>query len=61
MVSQLLLIGRVITLNIVQSKEGWLYAGCAVLALIFLQVVMITKSVMHKRRHLRALEDVKKM
>ena len=58
---QLLLLGRIVTLNMIQTKEGWSIAGGGLLAVLFLQLVMISKAVLQKRRHVRALEEVKKM
>merc|ERR1719478_160887 len=56
-----LLVGRVMTLNMIQSKEGWTMAGGAILLILLAQLLLISKAVLQKRRHLRALEDVKKM
>lgn len=56
-----LMIGRVLTLNIVQTKRAWMLCLGFVLVIICLQLMYIFKAVLHKRRHLRALDDVKKM
>ena len=56
-----LLVGRVMTLNMIQSKEAWTMAGGAILLILLAQLLLISKAVLQKRRHLRALEDVKKM
>jgi len=58
---QMLVVGRVLTLNMIQTREGWMRAGMVLLGFLLLQVYFIAKAVMHKRRHLRALDDVKKM
>jgi hypothetical protein len=49
------------TLNMIQSKEAWTMAGGAILLILLAQLLLISKAVLQKRRHLRALEDVKKM
>ena len=58
---QLLMVGRVVTLNQIRTKEGWTYAGAVILAILLLQLVLISRAVLQKRRHLRALDEVKKM
>jgi len=57
----LLLFGRVVTLNILQTKDGWVTAGCVLVGVLLVQLLLIGKAVVQKRQHLRALEDVKKM
>jgi len=57
----LLLLGRIVTLNIMQTKDGWMRVGAVGIGLLVLQLLYIAKAVMQKRRHLRALEEVKKM
>jgi len=57
----LLLVGRVVTLNTVQTKKGWMTIGGLLVGLLLIQLVSVAKAVLHKRRHLRALDDVKKM
>ena len=57
---QLLLIGRIVTLNVMQTREGWKQAGMGLLLLLALQVMFVGKAVLQKRRHLRALDEVKK-
>jgi hypothetical protein len=57
----LLLLGRIVTLNIMQTKEGWKSVGAVGIGLLILQLLYIAKAVLQKRRHLRALEEVKKM
>ena len=57
----LLSLGRLVTLNVIQTKEGWTYAGGILLAGVVLQLLLVGKAVMDKRRHLRALDEVKKM
>ena len=57
----LLTAGRVVTLNTIQTREGWSYVGAALLAYVVLQVALTVKAVIQKRQHLRALDDVKKM
>ena len=58
---ELLAIGSVLTLNVIQTKQGWIVAGGIVLLLLFAQLVLVAKAVLQKRRHLRALDEVKKM
>ena len=58
---QLLLIGRIVTLNVMQTREGWKQAGMGLLLLLAPQVMFVGKAVLQKRRHLRALDEVKKM
>ena len=57
----LLKIGKLATLNIVQTKQGWMVAGGVLGALAAFQVYAIFSTVIKRRRHLRALEDVKRM
>lgn len=57
----LLLAGRVLTFNVIKTKQGWMVAAFIVICLVALQLHVIGSKVLHKRRHLRALEDVKKM
>lgn len=57
----LLLLGQVLTLNTIQTKEGWLTAAYVVGGMLLLQLALVARSVLKKRQHLRALEDVKKM
>ena len=57
----LLLVGRVVTFNTLKTKSGWKQAGGVLLALLALQVIMIGKAVLQKRRQLRALDEVEKM
>ena len=54
-------IGKLATLNIVQTKQGWMVAGGVLGALAAFQVYAIFSTVIKRRRHLRALEDVKRM
>lgn len=58
---KLLLLGRIATLNIIQTKQGWIsacYVGCAA---ALLKLIFVAQKVLHKRRHLRALDAVKKL
>mmetsp|Transcript_45327 Transcript_45327/g.90495 ORF Transcript_45327/g.90495 Transcript_45327/m.90495 type:complete len:93 (-) Transcript_45327:226-504(-) len=57
----LMMIGRVLTLNTVQTKKGWMTIGAILVGLLLIQLVYVGKAVLQKRRHLRALDDVKKM
>merc|ERR1719201_2403438 len=57
----LLVAGRIITFNIIQTKQGWTVAGSVLFSALLLRLVLLGKSVMQKRRHLRALDEVKKM
>jgi len=57
----LLVVGRICTLNMIKSKEGWTMAGGVLLVVLLLQLVLLAKAMMMKRRHLRALDEVKKM
>ena len=56
----LLMVGRVLTFNVLQTKQGWMYAGTALVLLLLVQLVFIAKAVLAKRRHLRALDDLTK-
>jgi len=57
----LLTFGRVITLNTIKTKKGWLMVAALCLGLFMVQLYFIGSAVLQKRRHLRALDDVKKM
>jgi hypothetical protein len=57
----LLTFGRVITFNTVQTKKGWMTAAGILIVLLVIQLYYIAAAVLQKRRHLRALDDVKKM
>ena len=56
----LLSFGRVITLNTVQTKKGWMYASSGVVLFLLIQLFRIAKQVLKQRRHLRALDDLTK-
>ena len=56
----LLSFGRVITLNTVQTKKGWMYASSGVVLFLLVQLFRIAKQVLKQRRHLRALDDLTK-
>lgn len=56
-----LLVGRVVTLNIVKTKRGWMVVAGIILILLLLQLSVVTRAVLQKQRHLRALGDAKKM
>lgn len=56
-----LVVGRVVTLNQIQTEEGWKKAMYVIGGLLAMQVVFIGKGLLTKRRHLRALDEVKKM
>ena len=56
----LLLVGRIVTFNVLKTKAGWKQAGIVLLGLLALQVLMIGKAVLQKRRHLRALDEMTK-
>ena len=53
--------GRVLTLNMIKTKQGWMAFAALALLAICAQLYFIGSAVLHKRRHLRALEDVKKL
>merc|ERR1712228_256651 len=55
----LLMIGRILTFNVIKTKQGWMAAAVIVICLVAVQLHVIGSKVLHKRRHLRALEDVK--
>jgi len=57
----LLSIGSVVSLNQIHTKKGWTQFGMGVVFLLLLKLFSVAKAVLHKRRHLRALDDVKKM
>merc|ERR1719231_895494 len=50
----LLMVGRVVTLNTVQTKKGWMTIGGLIVCVLFIQLVSVAKAVLQKRRHLRA-------
>merc|ERR1719478_1321160 len=52
----LLVLGRIATLNTIQTREGWTIAGGVLLGLLLLQLIVVIKAVVQKRRHLRALD-----
>ena len=52
---------RVLTLNTIKTKRGWMLVAVCLLALFVVQLYFIGTAVLQKRRHLRALDDVKKM
>ena len=54
-------VGRLITFNTIKTKQGWMTAGGVVIALLVVQLYFVGSTVLQKRRHLRALEDVKNM
>lgn len=56
-----LVAGRVLTLNMVKSTQGWMVAGGVLLFGAALQLYLLGSKVLHQRRHLRALEEVKDM
>ena len=56
----LLTIGRVVTLNVLQTKKGWMYASSLLVIFVLAQVFYIAKKVLKQRRHLRALDDLTK-
>ena len=56
-----LVVGRVVTLNQIQTVEGGKKALYALGGLVGLQLLFIGKGLLTKRRHLRALDEVKKM
>ena len=57
----LLSIGSVVSLNQIHTKKGWTQFGLVIVGLLLLKLFSVAKAVLHKRRHLRALDDVKKM
>ncbi len=57
----LLLAGRFATLNMIQTTSGWTTVGGIVLVLLVYQLYVILTAVLHKRRHLRAMSDVKNL
>mmetsp|Transcript_21119 Transcript_21119/g.59045 ORF Transcript_21119/g.59045 Transcript_21119/m.59045 type:complete len:117 (-) Transcript_21119:315-665(-) len=56
-----ILIGRILSFNMIKSKRGWMILAAVALVVICIQVYFIGSAVLQKRRHLRALEDVKKL
>jgi len=56
----LLFVGRILTLNNVKTKTGWMYVGGFLVLLLMLQLYQVAKSVIRKRRYVRTLEEVKK-
>ena len=57
----MLVVGRIVTLNVIQTREGWKNAALGLVGLLALQLFIVAKAVLQKRRHLRALDEVKKM
>jgi hypothetical protein len=55
------MMGRILSLNMIKSKRGWMVLAALVLVVSCVQVFFIGSAVLQKRRHLRALEDVKKL
>merc|ERR1712083_228196 len=55
----LLTVGRVLTFNVIKTKKGWMIVLAIAMCLFGVQLHFIGSAVLHKRRHLRALEDVK--
>ena len=58
---KLLMTGRLLTLNMIQTKRGWMIAGSGLVLVLLVQLYFIGCKVLQKRRHLRALEEVKKL
>ena len=58
---RMLVIGRFVTLNQIQTTAGWMYFGGLIVFLLAIQLFMIGKEVLKQRKHLRALDEVKKM
>jgi len=56
----LLTVGAVVTLNVIQTKKGWMYAASLLVLFLLVQLFFIAKAVLQKRRHLRALDDLTK-
>lgn len=50
-----------ITLNNIKTKQGWMFAGGMIIFLLVVQLYFVSSTVLQRRRHLRALEDVKNM
>ena len=48
-------------MNNIKTKEGWMAAGGVLVFVLVLQLYFVGSTVLHKRRHLRALEEVKDM
>jgi len=57
----LLAVGRVVTLNNIKTKQGWMIAGGVIIALLLVQLYFVLSAVLQKRRHVLALEEVTKM
>merc|ERR1719421_382668 len=47
--AHLLTLGRVLTLNMIKTRDGWMTAGTVLVCLLLLQLVFIAKAVMQKR------------
>ena len=54
-------VGRLITFNTIKTKQGWIWAGGVLAVFALIQMYYIGSAILQKRRHLRALEDVKKL
>ena len=55
-----LMLGRVVTLNQVQTEAGWKNVGLGVGAIALLQLFFVGKNLLIKRRQMRAEVEVKK-
>jgi len=56
-----LAIGRIITLNNIKTKEGWMVAGGVIIFVLLGQLYSTGLKVHRKRQQMRALEEVKDM
>ena len=51
----------IVTLNNIKTKEGWMIAGGFIIFALLVQLYFVGSTVLQKRRHLRALDEVKDM
>jgi len=57
----LLVAGRVITLNNVKTKQGWMVVGGVLIGLMLVKLAIVATNVIQERQRLRAIEEVKNM
>ena len=57
---QALRIGAMLTLNVVQTKQGWMTVGAIGVLYLVMQMYLVTSKILQKRRRLRALDQAKK-
>ena len=61
LVDYALMLGRLLTFNTIKTKKGWMWAGGLLVVFLLAQLYYIGSAILQKRRHLRAVEDLKKL